>query len=537
MPLDREKYLELFLSEVDEQLTQLNNLLVSLEGIGADEKTIAEIFRITHTIKGNAAAMGYDVVSEFAHRIEDVFDLLRSGKLDFSQDVANAVFFALDELQKMLMELRKNKVEPEELPEVEKILKKIAMGEGNWESELGKMRMEREAPISDVARVPMRKLDSLINLIGEMLINISKLEMMNVRIGSRNLKDTISHLRRIVSDFQYIIMDIRLVPLASIFDQLPRMVRDIAQQEEKEVELSISGEDIQLDSRVVEKIKTPIIQILRNAISHGIENPAKRRELGKESKGLIKISAVREMGMVKIAISDDGAGIDVSKIKKTALALKIATEERLSQMSDEEILNLIFEPGFTTASGTTKISGRGVGMDAVRSELTSIGGTIVVKSKVGVGTTFEIFAPISIAIIKSLLCEVGGNVYAFPITTVEAIRKFLPSEIRRMNGENFFRFEGELVPLLDVGNVLYDKNPDYHSKDDVNVIITNVANKLFGFSVDELLREEDLVVKPLDVLSDVKTVSGASLLGSGDVVLILDISEMVRKASLERMVI
>ena len=174
-------------------------------------------------------------------------------------------------------------------------------------------------------------------------------------------------------------------------------------------------------------------------------------------------------------------------------------------------------------------------MDAVRAELTSIGGTVAVESKKNVGTTFKIFAPISIAIIKSLLCEVNKNVYAFPITSVEAIRKYTPSEIHKMNGEYAFKYEDELVPLLDVANVLYDSENDYSHKDEVDVVITNVANRLIGFSVDGLLREDDLVVKTIDVMSDIRTVSGASILGSGNVVLILDINEMVRKASLERM--
>ncbi len=540
MQIDKEKYMELFLSEVDEQLTQLNNLLVALENDSKNSKTISEIFRITHTIKGNAASMGFNMVSDFAHRIEDVFDLLRSGKLKFTPSVANAVFLALDELQKMLQQLKKNKSEPSSRPsgmlDMEAVLQKIASGEEDWELMLRKMRIDREAPISDMARVPMRKLDNAINLVGEMLINISKLELLNLEIGSSRLKDTISHLRRIVSDFQYIIMDIRLVPLASIFDQLPRMARDTAQQEGKEIELSISGADIQLDSRVVEKIKTPIIQILRNAISHGIEPVAKRKKKKKSERGLLKVSAVREKGMVKVSISDDGAGIDLEKIQKTALSLGMATEERISKMTDYEILELIFEPGFTTASSATKISGRGVGMDAVRTELTSIGGTVTVESEKDRGTTFKIFAPISIAIIKSLLCTVDKNVYAFPITSVEAIRKYAPSEIHRMNGENALKYGDELVPLLDVADVLYDSTTDYSRKDEVDVVITNVANRLIAFSVDGLLREDDLVVKPIDVMSDVRTVSGASLLGSGNVVLILDINEMVRKASLERMV-
>ncbi len=538
MKIDREKYLQLFLSELDEQLTALNRLLVDLEADRHNKNAINEIFRLTHTIKGNAAAMGFEKISEFSHRVEDVFDLLRRGEIDFSTSVANAVFRALDELKDMISHLRQTHTEKEEISPIVDVLAKIASGEPNWEQMLSRIEVEEQVKISDVARVPMQRLDSVINLIGEMLINISRLEMINRQVGSEELKNTIAYIRRIVSDLQYIIMDVRLVPLSSIFDQLPRMVRDIAQQEGKEVSLLVDGAEIQLDSRVVERIKTPIIQIVRNAISHGIEPPEERARAGKPLQGKVRILAQREKGRVKISISDDGGGIATDVIAETAVSLGIVDRDRVEQMDEDEVLALIFEPGFTTAKRASKVSGRGVGMDAVRSEITSIGGAISVHSEPGRGTTFSIIAPVSIAIVKSLLCNVQGNVYAFPVSSIEAIRHIPRGEIHRMNGDWAFRYEESIVPILYVGEVLFgSKSPIEENDDDIlNVVVVNTANELVGFSVDELIREDDLMVKTIDVLTDVRTVSGASLLGDGSVVLILDANEMVKKASMRKAV-
>lgn len=536
MPIDKKKYMKLFLSEVDEQLVALNSLLVKLEKDREDMTVINEIFRITHTIKGNASAMGFDRVSEFAHTIEDVFDLLRKKKLTFTADIANVVFIAIDELKKMLHQIQRTGRESEGLPEVGTVLHKIALGESNWKLE--KSHFEERIEISDVARVPMRKLDNLINLIGEMLINISRLEVISHKVNNKSLRDIIPYLRHIVSDFQYIVMDARLVPLSSIFDQLPRMVRDIAQQEGKSVALSVEGADIQLDSKVVERIKTPVIQIIRNAISHGIEAPAERKKIGKDETGNVKISALRDKDRVCVLISDDGRGMDAEEIARVAISLGIVSEDMAEYMSEDEMLALIFEPGFTTASETGQISGRGVGMDAVRTELASIGASIAVQSTPKKGTTFKIVAPISIAIVKSLLCEVRGNVYAFPITNVQAIRNVPQKELHRMNGEHTFSFEDELVPVLSVESLLFNTKTNLTKKGEWDVVIVNTMNRLVGFAVDGLLREDDLVVKSIDVPTfsggGVRSVSGASLLGDGSVALILDPNEMIKQASLRR---
>ena len=534
MAIDRGKYLELFFSEVDEQLTALNSLLVKLESNLNDLDSINEIFRLTHTVKGNAAAMGFEGVSKFAHQIEDVFDLLRNSKLELGSDVADVIFQSLDELRNMLEYLRKTGAESEKAPHTGKVLEKIAAGHADWKGSFRKKGVEEQTTIMATARVPMKLLDNIINLIGELIINISRLEMLNQELKSKELKNTITYIKRNVSEIQYNIMDARLVPLASIFDRFPRMVRDIAQDEGKEVALDVSGTDIQLDSKVVEKIKTPIVQIVRNAISHGIESPESRDKSGKPRIGQISIEAARDKGRVKVAISDDGQGIDARKVCDAAVKLGMVPAEHAKHMDNEEILNLIFEPGFTTASKGSKISGRGVGMDAVRAALASIGGTIQVESRLNKGTTFILDVPMSIAIIKCLLCEVRDKYYAFPITVVNAIRNVPRGEVHRMNGENAFSFEERLVQLLDVASLLSDAPADFSECDDFNVVIANAAGKMVGFAVDKLLREADLVVKPLQSLTDVRSVSGASLLGDGSIVLILDAGEMVKQASLGR---
>ncbi len=532
MAFDREKYLRLFFDEADELMSRLGKLLVELEADLTNRGVVNEIFRITHTIKGNAAAMGFELISSFAHKIEDLFALVRDGKLEFTSAVADVAFEALGELERLLEELREKGVEPAELPEVAAAVDRVISGDLAG-LEAHRRRSAAEIKLAETVRVPLQKLDYILNLVGEMIVGLSRLEGINERLDDRELGDAITKLRRIADEFQYVVMDIRLVPLSSIFDQLPRLVRDLAAEAGKKAKVSVYGSDIQLDSKVVERIKTPIIQIIRNAISHGIEPPDERVRAGKDEAGSISVTASRQRNRVLVRISDDGRGIDLQKVAQTAVELGIVSRERVSEMSEQEVLELVFEPGFTTAGAVDRMAGRGVGMDAVRAELASIGGAVSVHSVLGVGTTFTIDVPISVAVVKALLCRVAGRILAIPVSSVVSVRQVQPQDVKAVGGEKSFTFLDEPVPLVELSELLYDLPPG-RGDECIRVVVVDFAGRRVGFAVDEFIREEDIVAKPLSVPGEVRVVSGAAVLGDGSVALILDVGETIRKASLRK---
>ncbi|GEM_PF-960656 len=534
MPQNKNKYLKLFFAETDELLTKLGSQMVDLEANLDNMELVNEIFRVTHTIKGNSAAMGFDIVSEFAHKIENVFDKIRNGELKFTREIADVTFESLNELGRVLSRLKKTGKEPGEIPEITTFLDKIDAGDTDWIKDFSRAQTTEDIKLTDTVRVPLKQLDELINYVGEMLMGVNRLDTINRVIRDRELKDAIARLRRVVSDFQYSIMAVRLVPLSSILDQFPKMVRDIAQQEGKEVSLTIRGADIQLDSKVIERIKTPLIHIIRNAIFHGIESPLERKEAGKSEVGNVAITAWRGKGRILLSIVDDGRGVDPKKIADKAVSLGIAAKKQIVELKEEDILDFLFAPGFTTAEKADQVAGRGVGLDIVRAELSAIGGIISFHSTVGLGSDFTLDIPLSIATIKTLLCKITGKPCAIPVNTIDSVTAITVEEIHTVSGEDNFMFQEELVPLVDVGEVLYNTESKLESHQDINVIVVNPSGKRVGLIVDSLVREEEIVVKSFDVMSDIRCVSGASILGDGSVVLILDPSEIVKKASIRK---
>ena len=548
MVMDNSKYIEYFFSEAEELITNLNRQLVLLEKDYSDASVIDEIFRITHTIKGNAAAVGFGNISTFSHSLEDIFAQIRNGKLKFTSDIADIVFRALDELADLIECTRKDGSEPENLPEIIHQLHKIVgikrIEEPGKDVEQGiiervkkpksisKKVVDRDIKLSENVRIPIKDLDSMLNLIGEIIIDVSKLGNLNRTLHNWRLKDINSHLRRILSDLQYEMMNVRLLDLASIFDQFPRLVRDIGSSEHKNVELVIEGEHIELDSKVIEKLKNPLIHIIRNSVSHGVELPDVRKRMGKSEKGLVKIEASRAKERVQIKVFDDGIGIDPIIVAGKAVELGLITEEQANEFSDDEILELIFEPGFTTSEQTSEVSGRGVGMDVVRSELSTIGGTVSIESVRNKGTTFTIDVPLSIAVIKALLCDVAGKTMIIPSSVIEELVEVERNKIQSISGQPHILLDENLIPIYDVGKMLYDE-PIKLKGDKVELVITRSKTRNVALWVDKFIREDDIVVKSFWIPADVRSISGATILGNGKVALILDPYETIKLISLK----
>jgi len=544
MATDQSKYLELFFQEVAELLTLLNQRILELEKDYSNSEAIDEIFRITHTIKGNSAAMGFDLTKTLAHALEDVFDLIRRDKLEFNSEIADIVFEGVDYLDKIITELKKTGNETLELPPVTNLLRRIANGESISDEEsveiaepdnsIQKADIEKSIKLLESVRVPLKKLDLMLNFIGEAIIDISYLDDLNAELKNRELKDLTTHFQRIVSELQYNMMKVRLLPLSSIMDQFPRMVRDLTKQEGKKIEVEIVGADIELDSKVIEKLKSPLVHIIRNAVSHGCEPPHHRVALGKQETAKITLKAERKKDRVEISVADDGIGINAAKIAQKAVDMGIVAMDVALELIDEETYELIFEPGFTTAKKVSEISGRGVGMDAVRSELSSIGGIVKVKSIMGEGTSFILNIPLSIAVNKVLLCKIAGKTMAFPSSAIGELIRKPEAEISYMGGNEHLHIDEKLVPILDLSAILYNSPSQKDDTDELCFIVSRFGSRTIIFKVESFLKEENIVVKNFWIPEDIRRVSGATILSDGEVALILDPNEIVKIESLKQ---
>jgi len=335
----------------------------------------------------------------------------------------------------------------------------------------------------------------------------------------------------VLNDLQRSVMKIRMVPVEQLFRRFPRMVRDVARQCGRQVELSVSGEDTDLDKGILDAIAEPLTHLVRNAVSHGIESPEERQRLGKPSQGMVRLNAHHQGNHVIIEISDDGRGIDAQKIRTKALELGLTTPEEAARLSDTEALDFIFRPGFSTAEQVTEISGRGVGMDVVQSVLHRLKASIHVETRPGQGTTFRLKLPLTLAIIRALLFWVEQRLYAIPLNAVMEIARTFESEVHQVDNYEVLQLRNQVLPLLRLGRPA----PEQERNTKLFVLVIAVGERKYGLIVDALEGEEELVIKALDDQTfSTDLVSGASILGDGRVVLILNLPAVVEHVSQSR---
>jgi two-component system chemotaxis sensor kinase CheA len=385
-------------------------------------------------------------------------------------------------------------------------------------------------------RVDTAKLDDLLNLVGELVLERNRLMRLNA--GLRNgdfsgeqsgeqfaeaLSESSSRLSSITEELQSASLRTRMVPIDAAFRRFPRLVRDIARALGKEVELIVSGEETELDKNVVEQIGDPLLHLMRNALDHGIELPAKREAAGKPRKGCIFLEARQEGDHIVVSVTDDGAGMDPKAIGRKALDKGLISAERLASMSEQEMLHLIFLPGFSTAEKITDISGRGVGMDVVRSNLERINGIVELESVVGEGSLMRLKLPLTLAIMPVLLVTVKNETYALPLRSVQEIVSVPRAETHRVSGAEVFRLRDRVIPLQYLSRMFHARGEAAEPKANLTVVVLGSAEKRTGIVVDTLLGQEETVVKPLgSYLGHVRGVSGATISGDGRVRLILD---------------
>ena len=387
-------------------------------------------------------------------------------------------------------------------------------------------------------RVDVQKLDSLMNLVGELVIDRTRLnrfaEVFEGKYGSDDLVESINeisnHLGQVTGDLQEQIMKARMLPIAQIFNRFPRMVRDTAQKMGKEIDFIVEGKETELDRNVIEVIGDPLIHLIRNSIDHGIESPAEREQQGKPRVGKLLLKASYHESHIVITIADDGKGIDPDNIRQKAVEKGLYDYDAAARLSEREVLDLIFKAGFSTAKEVSDLSGRGVGMDVVRTAIEQINGMVEMDTKVGQGTTTTIRLPLTLAIIRSLMVTLGNQVYAFPLSNVQETLRINADEIRQIGNNEVIVVRERILPLLRLAERFGMGNSEAEK---LFVVIVASAEKRVAVVVDSLVGEQEIVIKSMgEYLGEVPALSGATILGDGRVALIIDTRGIVKEAGI-----
>ncbi|WBW95480.1 chemotaxis protein CheA [Oceanirhabdus sp. W0125-5] len=414
--------------------------------------------------------------------------------------------------EKNVDETTRNNVQP-----VETTQKKKATEKKSKDDEKAVVKKK----VHQSVRVDLERLDNFLTMVSELVIHRTRLEQISSNHKLNDLNETLEQIARTTSDLQDLVMKIRMLPLEVVFNRFPRMIRDLSVELDKDIEFSIDGADTELDRTVIDEIGDPLLHLLRNAADHGIESQQERVANGKSKKGHIKLSAYPEGTKAVIKVEDDGAGLDVEKIRMKAEEKGINTEN----MSESDIKNLIFAQGFSTSEEVTDVSGRGVGMDVVKTKIASLGGTVDVISELGKGTTFIIRLPLTLQIIQALLVKIGDETMAISLGYIDRVLDYEPNMIKRTNNKEVMVFNENVIPLIRVNEVL-DIEHNKESKD--YIVIVKVGEKSVGLLVNGLLGQQEIVIKPLGkTLQNLKEYIGATILGDGLVTLILDVAALI----------
>lgn len=376
-------------------------------------------------------------------------------------------------------------------------------------------------------RVDIDKLDSLLNLVGELVINKTRLEQIGLTHRLTELVETIEQMDRVTTDLQAVVMKVRMVPVGQVFNRFPRMVRDLSRELNKEVNLIIQGEETELDRTVIDEIGDPLVHLLRNSIDHGVEHPAERQAKGKNPVGEIRLIARHEGNNVIIMVEDDGKGINADIIKQKAVEKGLITQAEAEKLEPSEAIRLVFLPGFSTAETVTDVSGRGVGMDAVKTKIESLGGMVDVETKINEGSKFKIRLPLTLAIIQALLVKVCEEIYAIPLGTIDSTINITPQDIKTIQNQEVILLRGQIIPIVRLANVLNVPEISSDTQDELFVVIVHMGEHRAGIIVDTLIGQQEIVIKSMGkLLAGIKVIAGATILGNGQVALILDVGAL-----------
>lgn len=385
------------------------------------------------------------------------------------------------------------------------------------------------APVNRTIRVDIERLDALMNLFSELLIDRVRLEQLATEIRRSDLTETVEHMARVSGDLQNIVLKLRMVPVESVFNRFPRMVRDIAKSLDKKIDLVITGAETELDRTVIDEIGDPLVHLLRNSCDHGIESIASRVAAGKPETGTVHLRAFHSGNNVFIEIEDDGNGINRERVKQIAIKNGVVTPEEAKRLTDNEINMLIFAPGFSTAEKISDLSGRGVGLDVVKSKITSLGGNVSVTSQEGKGSIFSIQLPLTLSIISAMLVKLGAEKYAIPLSSIVETGIIRKEQIRSVHKSFMMEFRGSVIPVISLSKILECTSWSESGEDETEIVVIRKGEKLVAILVDEFIGQSDIVLKSLgNYLTNIDAISGATILGDGQVALIIDPNALIK---------
>lgn len=516
------KYREMFVQEALEHVENLNRHLLKYEEEPNVRDHVDILFRSAHTLKGMAATMQYDQIRDICKAIEEIFDGFRRGETTISSEIGNVLFLGIDHLRQLVHDETK-KIDLEEFL-------KYVKNPGALKSDVAESDGRSASQIkSRTVRVSMQDLDSIVNLVGEMMISKMQLDQVVRNFHSEEGREILMNLGRLITDIQYQTMKIRLVPIDHVFNRFSRMVRDVSKLLGKEVKFEMDGAGIELDRTVLDAITDPLLHMLRNAVDHGLETPSERAERGKPALATILVRASRVGDRAEIQVVDDGRGIDLEAIKRKAIERRIVTEEDVRRMSEDEIAGLIGVPGLSTAKEVTDISGRGVGMDVVMTQVKNVGGQVKISTEKGKGTCITLTIPMSLAIIGGLIVNISNQKYVLPLSSISTTITVSSGDIKSVHGKEVISLRGQVIPVIRAGRVLglvETENPQ--SRGVVTIVVVEKDGKSYGLVVDSLEKEQEVVIKHMDNLAGSATAfSDATILPDGNVALILEPSLLV----------
>ncbi len=555
---EMKEIVESFIVETKELLEKLDNDLVELEKRPDDLELLNAIFRYVHTIKGTSSFIGFDQMSELTHKFEDILNKLRKGELRVNADIMDTMLEAFDLMKVLLSKLEVRDLSPIDISDVLTKFEKINNGEFiemeieskdesavdlniNTDEEQNVVQKTQTKVVDKTIRIEVERLDELMNLVGELVLGRNRLSQIISDVVekfegepiAREIIDAVSQVDHLTSELQTVVMRARMLPIAKVFNKFPRMVRDLAREMNKEVELLIYGEETEVDKSVIEHIYDPLVHLVRNAIDHGIEPREERVKLGKPEKGKIILKAEHEGNYIVITVEDDGRGIDPEKIRKKAIEKKLVNEHEANSISDKDILNFIFLPGFSTASKVTNVSGRGVGLDVVKANITKLNGIIDLQSTLGQGTKFILKLPLTLAIIQGLLVDVRGEIFIIPLSSVIEVVRIPREQVHSIKGKEIIRLRDSILPIVHLGKIFnLNGKANLGDKQNLYIVVLGLAEKKLGVVVDGLLGQKEVVIKSLgSYLSNVKGIAGATILGDGTVRMIVDVAQIFKMST------
>ncbi len=522
----------IFIEEASELLAEIEAAGLRMAADQAASDDVNLLLRAFHTIKGSGSMCGFDEVADFTHHVETLLEQVREEIVPVSAQLSSLILAAADHISLLLACAQGQKsadagAEAALLDRISQLTVSPPVPVPTPEVVIRSAKPQvREATV----RVPAARLDRLVNLVGELVMNQSLLATAAARLRAPELATPVEEIERLVAELREAILQIRMMPIGSLFARFRRLIHDLSVQLAKEIALVTEGEDTELDKGILDQLGEPLVHLLRNSVDHGIESPADRRAKGKPSRGTIRLIASHRGSEVVVCVEDDGKGLDRAAIRAQALARKIIAPD--ANLSDKEILHLILLPGFSTAASVSSLSGRGIGMDAVKRQIDALGGSLTLASEPGSGTRISLTLPLTLAIIDGLLVESAESQYIIPMAVVTETVELTPAGRARNNGRSLIPVRGELIPYIDLRELFAMGGAAPSAAPGIaNIVLVQQGDQRLGLVVDRVIGSHQTVIQALgSFFAEIEVVSGSTVMGDGRVALILDVPGIVRLA-------